>query len=104
MRHLRLTALACASVLLPSSLALAQDPAPVATESNATSPAEPKDSVDADAESRPTPPRLLERVEPIYPDSQRASGPSAHVGLVLTLDDAGNVTDASVIESGGADF
>jgi TonB family protein len=106
MRHLCLTTLACASLLLPSSLALAQDPAPPAGPDPSATPAtEPKDSVDADAASqRPTPPRLLERVEPIYPESQRATGQSAHVALALTLDDTGNVTEVNVTESGGADF
>jgi TonB family protein len=103
MRHLRLTTLACASLLLPSSLALAQDPA--AADPSTAPTTESKDpSNAADAPNRPTPPRLLERVEPVYPETERASGRAAHVGLTLTLDDTGNVTDASVSESGGADF
>ncbi|HEU4578202.1 MAG TPA: TonB-dependent receptor, partial [Polyangiaceae bacterium] len=67
-------------------------------------PAEPGAPPAENTASRPTPPRLLENVEPAYPESQRASGQSAHVGLTLKLDDAGNVSDVSVTESGGPDF
>jgi TonB family protein len=51
-----------------------------------------------------TAPRLLESVQPVYPEAQRQSGQAASVGLVLTLDAEGHVTDASVAESGGPDF
>jgi TonB family protein len=108
MRHLRSTTLACASLLLPSSLALAQDTAaPADNDPSAAPAAQSTESAHADAAasaSRPTPPRLLENVEPIYPESQRAGGQAAHVGLTLMVDDTGAVTDASVSESGGADF
>ncbi len=99
MRHLRLTTLACATLLLPSSLAFAQNAEPATPAEPDAAPENPSPEA-----SRPTPPRLLENVEPVYPESQRASGQSAHVGLTLKLDDAGNVTDASVTESGGPDF
>src|SRR5688572_2151999 len=49
-------------------------------------------------------PKLVENAEPVYPESQRASGETAKVVLSLTLDDQGAVTDASVLESAGEDF
>jgi len=49
-------------------------------------------------------PKLVETVEPIYPESQRASRASSNVVLQLVLDETGRVTDATVLESGGADF
>lgn len=99
MRHLALTALACGSLLYPSAL-LAQSPAPEPTPNGA----DPTPSAASSAKPQLTPPRLLESVTPVYPESQRQSGAAASVGLLLTLDDAGSVTDASVAESGGADF
>ncbi len=51
-----------------------------------------------------TPPRLLQSVEPSYPESERQSGRAASVLLTLTLDTEGRVTDAVVAESGGAAF
>ncbi len=51
-----------------------------------------------------TPPTLVQSVEPVYPEAQRQSGQAATVGLVLTLDTTGHVTDAVVSQSAGADF
>jgi TonB family protein len=51
-----------------------------------------------------TAPRLLESTPPAYPEAQRQSGQAASVGLVLTLDAEGHVTDAAVTDSGGPDF
>ena len=51
-----------------------------------------------------TPPRLLTSAEPVYPEAQRQSRQAASVGLVLTLDAEGHVTDATVNQSAGADF
>jgi TonB family protein len=52
----------------------------------------------------PTPPALVRSVEPTYPESERARGSSATVGLVLTIDSEGKVTDAVVSESASPDF
>ncbi|MDQ2647445.1 MAG: TonB family protein, partial [Myxococcota bacterium] len=49
-------------------------------------------------------PELVENAEPVYPESRRASGETAKVVLSLTLDEAGAITSASVLESGGEDF
>jgi TonB family protein len=51
-----------------------------------------------------TPPRLLTSADPVYPEAQRQSRQAASVGLVLTLDAEGHVTDATVSQSAGADF
>ncbi|MEY4550216.1 MAG: hypothetical protein RL685_6411 [Pseudomonadota bacterium] len=101
MRHTRLTALACGALLWPG-LVLAQTPS---AEPPATPAVDANAPTDASAPAqRPTPPRLIESVEPSYPESQRQSGASAQVGLVLTVDESGNVADASIAQSGGADF
>jgi hypothetical protein len=65
MRHLRLTTLACASLLLPSWLAFAQNAEPAAPVEPNAAPAAENPTPDA---SRPTPPRLIENVEPVYPE------------------------------------
>ncbi len=49
-------------------------------------------------------PRLLENVEPVYPESQKAAAVKATVHLTLTLDAMGKVTEAVVATSGGPDF
>ncbi|RYZ01726.1 MAG: energy transducer TonB, partial [Myxococcales bacterium] len=51
-----------------------------------------------------TPPKLTTASQPEYPASKLESGESAEVGLVLTLDAAGVVTDVAVASSGGSDF
>jgi TonB family protein len=43
-------------------------------------------------------------VEPTYPEAERARGASASVGLILTIDTEGKVSDAVVSESAGAEF
>ena len=105
MRHLSFTALACtasgyAALLGSSGLALARAPDVSAPATEAQSAA----SAPSTEAAPPTPPRLLESVQPVYPESQRANGAGARVDLVLTLDETGSVTDAAVTQSGGADF
>jgi TonB family protein len=51
-----------------------------------------------------TPPTLVRSVEPVYPEAERARGASASVGLVLTVDTEGHVTDAVVSQSVSPDF
>src|SRR3954449_12154297 len=89
MRHVHQVALSLALSLLAPTLADAQParapapaPAPVLTK----------------------PPKLTRFVEAEYPESERARGRAAVVVLRLTLDAAGNVQDASVAESAGAEF
>ena len=50
------------------------------------------------------PPKLVENVEPVYPEAKRASGEAASVTLALTIDRTGHVTDAVVLESAGPEF
>ncbi|HET7542793.1 MAG TPA: TonB family protein [Polyangiaceae bacterium] len=50
------------------------------------------------------PPKLVENVEPIYPEAKRESGEAASVALTLTIDRTGQVTDVAVAESAGAEF
>jgi TonB family protein len=114
MRHFTLSALTCGALVYRLSLAHAQQPepspAPEATPPAAEAPAAPADPsappAAAPGSERPrmTPPQLVQAVEPVYPEAQRQSGQAASVGLVLTLDTEGNVTDASVNESAGPDF
>ena len=51
-----------------------------------------------------SPPRLLETMEPRYPEAKEGTGESASVTVVLTIDAGGTVTDATVTQSGGEDF
>jgi len=50
------------------------------------------------------PPKLVETVEPTYPEAKRASGEAASVSLTLTIDRKGEVTDVTVAESAGSEF
>jgi TonB family protein len=50
------------------------------------------------------PPKLVEPVEPVYPEAKRASGEAASVALALTIDRTGHVSDVAVVESAGAEF
>ena len=50
------------------------------------------------------PPKLTLGAEPEYPEAKRASGEAASVALTLTIDRTGQVSDVSVVESGGAEF
>jgi len=115
MRHIQLSALAFGALSSSLSLALAQAPAPAAPDKPAAAEPAPASepapapevtptSEPAPAKPRLTPPRLLESVEPVYPEAERQSARAASVGLVLTLDAEGHVTDAAVTESGGAAF
>ena len=49
-------------------------------------------------------PQLVKNVEPQYPEAKRASGEAATVSLILTIDEHGQVSNAEVSESGGAEF
>src|SRR5262245_13339047 len=122
MRHIRLTALTCGALLSASSFASAQTAA-APSDDTAAAPADDTSAAPTNdraaalandraapesasahpaapaAASRLTPPRLIEPVQPVYPDSQRASGRAAHVELILTLDDTGSVSDVSVSAS-----
>jgi TonB family protein len=104
MRHIKFSALACA---LLSTTAQAQTQA-AAPDAPTAAPDAASDSKSTPAAAEPaqamTPPRLLQSVEPVYPEAQRQSGQAASVGLLLTLDAQGRVSDASVAQSGGADF
>ncbi|HET9929842.1 MAG TPA: TonB family protein, partial [Polyangiaceae bacterium] len=51
-----------------------------------------------------TPPKLVQSREPTYPESKKDSGESASVGLILTIDADGHVSNAEVSRSAGADF
>jgi TonB family protein len=56
------------------------------------------------AQHEVVPPRLLENVEPKYPEAKRESGESAIVSLTLTVGADGHVTNAEVSQSAGAEF
>ena len=49
-------------------------------------------------------PRLLQTVEPEYPAEEKARGATAHVVLLLDVDEEGRVGQAEVTTSGGAAF
>lgn len=51
-----------------------------------------------------TPPKILSAAQPVYPPAKLESGENATVGLVLTLDESGNVTDVTVATPAGDDF
>jgi TonB family protein len=51
-----------------------------------------------------TPPKLTAATQPEYPASKLESGENAEVGLILTLDASGAVTEVAVAASGGEDF
>jgi TonB family protein len=82
----RALVLACASLALPA-LASAQPDATAAPEAGQL-----------------VAPKLVSSVEPVYPEAKRQSGEAARVVLKLTLDDTGNVTEATVLESAGPEF
>lgn len=90
MRHVVPAALAL-TIVLSAAPALAQ-PAPARAPAPAPAPVLTKA------------PRLTRFVEAEYPESERARGRAAFVVLRLTIDAGGNVQDASVAESAGADF
>ncbi|HYQ01260.1 MAG TPA: TonB family protein [Polyangiaceae bacterium] len=50
------------------------------------------------------PPKLVESVDPSYPEAKRASGEAASVALTLSIDRTGQVTDVAVAESAGPEF
>ena len=50
------------------------------------------------------PPKLVQSVEPVYPEAKRASGEAAGVVLTLTIDRTGHVSDVLVVESAGPEF
>jgi TonB family protein len=50
------------------------------------------------------PPRLVEKVEPVLPEGKLAPGERATVLLYVSIDAEGAVTDATVVESGGAEL
>ena len=50
------------------------------------------------------PPKLVESVDPTYPEAKRTSGEAATVALTLSIDRTGQVTDVAVAESAGAEF
>lgn len=50
------------------------------------------------------PPKLVKFVEAPYPESEKAAGKQASVVLQIAISATGTVTDARVIESGGAAF
>ncbi len=97
MRHFTFCALACGALAYPYAVAHAQAPDPAGSPEPPAAPSVPEAPA-------LTPPQLLQSVEPVYPESERQNGRAASVGLVLTLDAEGQVTDASVRESGGEAF
>lgn len=50
------------------------------------------------------PPRLLEAVTPIYPEAARAEGLAPSVGVRVSIDEQGTVTEAEVLEPIGNGF
>ena len=67
----------------PPTLARAQEPAPAAAL---------------------VPPRLVKSITPPYPEEGKATAESAEVGLVITIDATGAVSDAKITASGGDAF
>ncbi len=51
-----------------------------------------------------TPPRLVARTEPVYPEEELHQGHQARVVLLITIAEDGSVSDAQVEQSGGARF
>ena len=50
------------------------------------------------------PPKLIQKVEPVYPPAAWTEGREAAVALAIDIDTEGHVTAVEVLESGGADF
>lgn len=51
-----------------------------------------------------TPPHVLEHVDPVYPPAKLADGIDTTVILLITVEKDGSVSEATVAESGGAEF
>ncbi len=88
-------------LVLATSLAHAQDGTGVPTGAAGAQ------AVPADPPPKPgvpVPPKIKTKVEPVYPPEKLAAGETATVKLELTLDAAGKVTNAKILESGGAEF
>jgi len=58
----------------------------------------------SDADNTATPPKLVQSAEPVYPESKRQTGEAASVDLVLTLDESGHVSEATISNSAGEEF
>jgi TonB family protein len=86
----------CALALLFATRAVAQAPAREAPSGTAP----PNGGPDGDASSV-TPPRLIHALPAVVPDGVELRDPAV-VTLALTIDEAGHVSDASVVESSGA--
>src|SRR6478735_12474714 len=50
------------------------------------------------------PPKVVESVDPSYPEAKRKSGEAASFALTLSIDRTGQVTDVAVAESAGPEF
>lgn len=85
-QRLPFTALACVALAATAATARAQT-----TDDSSTS-------------ASVSPPKLLVSAEPAYPESKKASGESARVELVLSVDAEGRVTHAEVSRPAGAEF
>jgi TonB family protein len=49
-------------------------------------------------------PRFLQRIEPAYPEAERASGRQANVVVEVVVDTHGSVLEATIVKSGGPHF
>lgn len=94
-----LTAVVLASVFATAS-ARAQDGIPSGASGAKEIPADASPPKPAGA----VPPKVKAKVEPVYPPEKLAAGEKAIVKLELTIDATGKVTNATVVESGGAEF
>lgn len=49
-------------------------------------------------------PQFLQRIDPEYPEAERASGRQANLVVEVVVDTRGRVLQASIVKSGGANF
>ncbi len=49
-------------------------------------------------------PRFLQRIDPVYPEAERASGRQANVVVEVVVDTRGHVLEATIVKSGGPHF
>ncbi len=49
-------------------------------------------------------PRFLQRIDPVYPEAERASGRQANLVVEVVVDTRGRVLEATIVKSGGPHF
>lgn len=90
----------CLATLLSSAAARAQDGVPTGAAGAKEIPVAPPPP----PAKGPVPPKLKNKVDPVYPKEKLEKGERATVKVELTIDATGKVINAKVTDSGGAEF